>query len=331
MDRQGIKALPKAELHCHLDGSLRPETVRCFLAGLGTQIPEKELRKALRVPPDCTRLADYLKCFDIPLRCLQNERSLRQAAFDLLETASQENVRYLEVRFAPSMHKSNGLTHAQIIESVLEGLRDGQKAFSIHAGLIVCAMRHLSVEENTAMLRDARAYLGQGVCALDLAGDEASFPPREQGALFALAQKLEMPFTIHAGECGSLENVREAIELGARRIGHGIALMRDEALISLCEKKHIGIEMCPTSNFQTRAVDAWASYPLKGFLEKGLPVTVSTDNRTVSGTSLTEELEKAAEGLALEDEQLILLQRNAVETAFADDHVKHMLLKEIGG
>ncbi|MGB8451939.1 MAG: adenosine deaminase [Anaerocolumna sp.] len=282
------------------------------------------------VSEDCTSLKEYLQKFNLPLQCLQTEKGLKLAASDLLKSAAAENVKYLEVRFAPMSSITGGLNCSQVIESVLKGITEAERQWDIKASVIVCAMRHYSLEMNLLMLRCAREYLGEGVCALDLAGDELAFPTSGQRELFQLAKRLDMPFTIHSGECGSVLNVKEAMELGAKRMGHGIALKEDISLMGECRDKRIGIELCPTSNFQTKAVTGWEEYPLQQFLDEGLLTTVNTDNRTVSNTTVTKELFKLSEKLGLEKDIIQQLLQNSVEISFAADYIKHRLFKEMG-
>lgn len=170
-----------------------------------------------------------------------------------------------------------------------------------------------------AMLYHARKFVGKGVCALDLAGDESAFPTRQFRELFAKAKEWGIPFTIHSGECGSVENVREALELGAKRLGHGIALEKSAELRKMCQEKQIGIEMCPTSNLQTKAVKDLKQYPLQQFLDEGLLVSIHTDNRTVSGTTLQKEQSYFGE------EVIRQCTLNAIETAFTTEEIKNEL------
>lgn len=309
----------KVELHCHLDGSLNVDFVDEMLRSRGIVYEREELKKKLEVRPDCASLSEYLEKFDLPLLCLQTKEGLSRAAYELVRDVSKEKVRYMEVRFAPMLSVSEGLTCQEVIASVVEGLRRGQQEFGVYASAIVCAMRHHSLEQNMEMLEASREFIGKGVCALDLAGDEAAFPTSLFRELFQRAKEWEIPFTIHSGECGSVENVREAIELGAKRIGHGIALQESSELRDLCREKRIGIEMCPTSNLQTKAVSEFAKYPLKEFLREGLLVSIHTDNRTVSGTTLEKEQAYFEESII---RQCTL---NAIETAFASDEVKKEL------
>ena len=195
----------------------------------------------------------------------------------------------------------------------------GREDFGVRYGIIVCAMRSHTTEQNMEMLRCAREFLGQGVCALDLAGDESAYPTSGFRDIFWEARRLEMPYTIHSGETDSLENVREAYELQTARIGHGIALKKDRELIKRYSEKGIGVEMCPTSNFQTKAVKSWEEYPLMDFLEAGIKASINTDNRTVSGTTMTKELTKIYEQYGQDDQLIMKLLKNAAETAFDPD------------
>ena len=322
MEHINIKKMPKVELHCHLDGSMPLALVR-KLSG------DKMLTNDdLQVTDDCESLAKYLEKFTIPCQCLQSKEGLKEASYALLEDVAKENVKYIEVRYAPIFSTNEGLSLREVMESVIAGLKAGYQDFGIHANSIVCAMRHINLGTNLKMLKIARELLGEGVCALDLAGDEAAYPTQNFRELFRQASAWDMPFTIHSGETGNIANVREALNLGAKRIGHGIALRQDTELIKEYAKHGIGIEMCPTSNIQTKAIDSWDNYPLRYFLEQGLKVSVSTDNRTVSNTTLTKELEMVYASCDYDDSIIRQLQLNAIETSFASDDIKNVLLKQ---
>lgn len=304
-----IQQLPKLELHCHLDGSLTKAMVERYL---GHPVSENELT----VSKDCRSLTEYLKKFDLPLQCLQDEKGLEEGAYAFVEEAEKENVQYIEVRFAPMLSVHDSLSCGKVIEAVRTGMERARADFGVRYGIIVCAMRHHTGEQNMEMLKCARQFLGHGVCALDLAGDESMYPTSGFRDLFQEARRLEMPFTIHSGETGSVENVRTAYELHARRIGHGIALKKDPELLRLYSEAGIGVEMCPTSNFQTKAVQSWEEYPLMQFLEKGIKVSINTDNRTVSATTMTEELTRIYQQYGKDDQLIMKLLQNAAETAF---------------
>lgn len=322
MGKNKWTGFPKVELHCHLDGSLSREFVE---ERLGRPVSLRELQ----VDRDCRSLAQYLEKFDLPLACLQDEEGLRGAGYDFIKTVSEENVRYAEVRFAPSLSAHGSFTCREVIRSLLEGLERGRKDFGTEYNVIVCAMRGHTFEQNLSMLRAAREFLGQGVCAADLAGNEAAYPMADFLELFARARELGLPFTIHAGECGSAANIRDALEAGALRIGHGIAMGGQTELERLCRQKNIGIEMCPVSNLQTKAVESPGEYPLREFLDQGLKVTINTDNRTVSGSTLSGELEFVQESWGIRDQEIWQLMENAAEVSFAPDRVKEKLIRQI--
>jgi len=325
---RSLKGLPKIDLHCHLDGSMRPELVQKLLAERGQVLEFPELLEQIQAPPDCPSLAEYLGCFRLLIECLQTKEGLEQAAELLANDAALENVKYLEVRLAPSFSTMEGLKVRDVLESVQKGLLRAEERFDIRTGIIVCAMRHMPEETNIEMLREAAEFLGSGVVACDLAGDEQAYPNAEFAELFRQAARLGLPYTIHSGECGSTENIRTAVELGAGRIGHGIAMWNDRELIRICAEKRIGVELCPTSNFQTKAVRSWDEYPLRTFMREGLPVSVNTDNRTVSDTSSTAELEKVTDHYALSEEEQKQIYLWSVEMAFTDDDCKNQLVRK---
>lgn len=315
--------MKKVDLHCHLDGSLNIDFVADALKRLGVISSRPELEAKLRINSDCTSLTEYLEKFDLPLQCLQTKDNLKQAAYELVADLAKDDVIYAEIRFAPMLFTHNGLSCEEVIESVLEGMQRGEKEFDIYTQAIVCAMRHHSLGKNMKMLEEARKFVGHGVCALDLAGDESTYPTKNFRELFVKAKEWNIPFTIHAGECGSRKSIQDAIEFGASRIGHGIALTKSRNLRNICREKGIGIEMCPTSNLQTKAVENMEEYPLQQFLDEGLSVSINTDNRTVSDTTMDKEQSYFS------DEVILQCTKNAVEMAFVCDEIKKELMRKI--
>lgn len=312
--------LKKYDLHCHLDGSLSTVTIRKLAEEIGEELPEEpRLAELLQVEPNCTSLKEYLTKFELPLSCLVTKDSFRIAVRELLKDAAKENVVYMEIRFAPFLSVHEKLSAREIVEGALEGAKDGTTLYGVKCQLILCGMRHMDVSQNIELVKLAREYLGSGVCAVDLAGDEASFPVRTQTEMFRIAKAVGMPFTIHAGECGSAESIWDAIDLGAVRIGHGIAARKDPGLMQYCAEHGICFEMCPISNLQTHAVHSMEEYPLLQFLEAGIPVTVNTDNRTVSDTTITKELELVQEYYKLTYGDLEQLMKNAKAAVFDSD------------
>lgn len=234
-----LTALPKVELHCHLDGSLS----RGFIE---KRLGRKVLQSELSVSEDCRSLNEYLEKFDLPGKCIMDETGLKEAGYDVLKSMKQENVCYAEIRFAPLLSETSDMNCNKVIEALLAGLEKGKRDFGVEYGVITCAMRHHSEEENARMLRTAREYLGHGVCAADLAGAESLYPMSEFMELFKKTKALGMPFTLHAGECGNVQNILDSVEAGAGRIGHGIA-MRGHADVQKELQKKVSVLRCVRS------------------------------------------------------------------------------------
>ena len=273
MTAEELKALPKVELHCHLDGSLSHTFIE---KRLGRKVSQSELS----VSEDCRSLNEYLQKFDLPGKCIMNEAGLQEAGYDVLRSMKQENVCYAEIRFAPLLSETQDMNCNKVIEALLNGLERGKKDFGIEYGVITCAMRHHSEEENARMIRTARAYLGYGVCAADLAGAESLYPMSEFMELFKKTKALGMPFTLHAGECGSVQNILDSVEAGAGRIGHGIAMRGHADIQKELQKKGIGIEMCPISNLQTKAVESSAAQTTSANASSGTAQQTSPVKKT---------------------------------------------------
>lgn len=320
--------MPKIELHCHLDGSMNLDVTRELLQDMGETYSNEELKDMLEAPEDCQSLAEYLTRFDLPIRLIQTREGLRKSAKAVALDAAAENVKYIEVRFAPTFSTNEGLSIRDIIESVQKGLVEAETEADIKTGILVCGMRHLPMETNLAMLKEARELFGVGVVGCDIAGDEKAFSNCEFQEFFDMAKQLEMPFTIHSGECGNAENIRIAMEFGAKRVGHGIAMGRDFGLIQECARYGLGVEMCPTSNLQTKAITNFNDYPIRSFLAAGVPISINTDNRIVSATTSTREFTRVTEHFVLTEEELAKIYRDSVEMSFATDDVKHHLLQK---
>lgn len=320
--------MPKIELHCHLDGSMNLEVTKELLAEMGESYTDEQLTDMLQAPEDCPSLADYLTRFDLPIRLIQTKEGLRKSAKAVALDAASENVKYIEVRFAPTFSTNEGLSIREIIESVQKGLMEAEAQSDIKTGIIVCGMRHLDAETNLKMLREAAELYGCGVVACDLAGDEKAFPTKLFVDFFEEAKRLGIPFTIHSGETGSVENIRVAMELGAKRLGHGIAMGCDLDLIRECARNNVGVELCPSSNLQTKAVTSFVEYPLRSFMAAGVPISINTDNRIVSGTTNTREWQRVVEYFAITEQEIAKIYRDSVEMSFATDSIKHELLKK---
>lgn len=328
-----FKNVPKIELHCHLDGSLRIDTVVDLIKKENLELKNlsyDEIKSELIVPDDCKSLDDYLKRFDIPNMIMQSKENLKRIAYELIEDASLENVKYIEVRFAPLLHKNNGLSVDEIIESVLEGLREGERDFNVKSNLILSLLRHMDVESAYEVIEGGKKFIGQGVVALDLAAEERKGFAHKFVDAFKLAREYGYKVTIHAGETGFAENVSDAINLlKAERIGHGVAILKDKEVYNLVKDNDIVLEMCPKSNVQTKAVKEYSKHPIKKFLDDGLCVNLSTDNRTVSNVTLTEECNNINSIHSLTESDVKKLYINSIKGAFCTNETKEWLMAQI--
>lgn len=327
-----LKRMPKVELHLHLDGSVRPATIMEIAAQEGISLPAcdlESLTQLLMVQEDCRSLPDYLARFDLPLLCLQTEQALKRAAYEILEDAANDHVKYMEVRFAPALHTAKGLTPEQVIAAVLEGMREASRHYGVVARALVICMRNHSPQDNEQMVYAAKMFHGQGVAGVDLAGDEVHFGPGLHRHVFQLAHHLGLPVTIHAGEAAGPENIRESIQsMCAKRIGHGVQLQKDPELLELVVREGIPLEMCLTSNVQTRVVPGGASHPIRYYYDSGVKVTLNTDNTTVSNTTLTQELQKAAKLFAFTPQDIAAIMLNGLQAAFLEETEKARLRQE---
>lgn len=315
-----LEKLPKVDLHVHLDGSVRPETVRQIVREEGIpcpNLPAEALLGYMQADENCESLKDYLSTFDFVLNYLQSANALEQTAYDLVQQESIHNCKYLEVRFAPQLHRKKGLSVHDVISSVLKGLNKGEKWFGVVTRAILICLRGHSSAQNVEVVEAAADFLGKGVVAVDLAGDEAGYPPVLYRNIFLIARKKHIPITIHAGEAGGPENIRDAIRhLGAVRIGHGVRLREHPALMRRIVEKGVPLEMCPISNIQTKAVKGWDDYPIRRYFDAGIHVTVNTDNMTVSNTNITKEYAQLMERFHFSIDELIKLVSYGLNAAF---------------
>lgn len=321
-----LRRVPKIELHCHLDGSVRPETMYELLTQQGENIGIKsiqEFERLVRVEEECESLNEYLKKFSYPLKVMQSKENIERISYELLEDLSKENVKYVEIRFAPFLHMNKDLTFDEVVESVLRGMNRARKDFNILSNAILICMRHDSLDKSIKVVEYGEKYLGKGVVAVDLAGNEQDFPPEIHREAFQLAYEKGYKITIHGGETGIVENIPKSIEfLHATRIGHGIAAIKDPRVMELLKEKNIFLEMCPTSNLQTKAVNSIENYPIKTYLKEGIGVTVNTDNTTVSNTSLYKEYMLLIDKLDFTIEEILKLIDNGVEAAYISKEEK---------
>ena len=326
--KQWLAGLPKIDLHVHLDGSLRWNTV----LDLADRLPEdqrpageSELRRAI-VPPRRSTLEKYLGAFDHVVPLMQTADSLERIAYELCEDAAHEQVMYIEIRFAPLLHTIEGLKPREVVQAVLRGMAAAQTEFPIHAGLLLTGLKQEPTERSMEVAQLTAQFRGQGVVGFDLAGPERFYPPLLHRRVIEFAQSAGVPVTLHAGEGCCPEQVREAIDLGADRIGHGVYLFRDPDTEKRAASLRIPLEVCPTSNLQVADfMNDYRDHPLAGYLEAGIPVTLNTDNRLMSQIDLTHEFTCVAEAFGYDRSMMARFVTNSIDAAFAENEVKESL------
>jgi adenosine deaminase len=328
-----FEKLPKTDLHVHLDGSLRLETILELADQDGITLPGKTpeaLAKAMHLGENTGSLVEYLKAFDVTLKVLQTDQSLVRAARELAEDAAKEGVRYMEVRYSPMLHTRKGLRLTAIVEAVLEGLWQAKDKFGIESNVIVCGIRNISPESSLEMAQLAVAYKNRGLVGFDLAGAEYDHPAKHHRAAFQLVRDNNINVTIHAGEAYGPESIAQALHVcGAHRIGHGCRLREDGDLLHYVNDHRIALECCPSSNVQTGAVRDLASHPIKLYHDLGLRVTVNTDNRLITDTTVSKELWLCHTQLGMTVGEIKHMILNGFKAAFLPFHMKQAFLRRI--
>jgi len=328
-----LRALPKTDLHCHLDGSLRLKTMLELAEEQKVKLPadtEDGLAKAMKIGQRHGSLEEYLKGFEITLSVLQTDAALYRTAYELALDAAAENVRVLEVRYSPVLHLSKGLKPTVVVEAVLEGLRKAEREAGIKAGVLVCGIRNMSPEISLRLAELSVAYKGRGVLGFDLAGAEHGNPAKDHQEAFQLILNNNVNCTVHAGEAYGPPSIAQALHYcGAHRIGHGVRLREDGDLLNYVNDHRIPIECCPSSNVQTGAVTDMASHPFKFYLDFGLRVTLNTDNRLITDTTVTKELSLMAKhfGLTVKDIRNVLV--GGFKSAFLTFHDRAQLVRKV--
>ena len=335
LTRDTVLAWPKAELHCHLDGSLRLGTMLDLARAadrmdlLPSDSEEGLAAELMKVDASAT-LEEYLAWFGYSIPLMQTREALHRIAYELAEDAARENVRYLEVRYGPILHTEQGLTMWQVNDAVLAGLADAERDHGIKTGVIVCGLRDRFESASLAQAELAASYRGRGVLGFDLAGGERGNPAETHGSAFYLARKELLNVTVHAGESFGPASIRQALfKCGAHRIGHGVTLGQDPDLLRYVVDRQIPLEVCPTSNVQTHVVASYEAHPVAEYVRAGVPVTINTDNRLFSRTTMTDELWLAHTRCGIPAEALREIVLNGFRHAFLPHRAKQALLAEV--
>lgn len=331
MTQAVLKELAKAELHCHLDGSLSLPAIRKLANMADIILPnsDKELRKYVIAPAQTESLVDYLKTFEFIRPLLQTKEALRFAAYDVARQAALENVIYIEIRFAPELSMDKGLTASDTVFAVLEGLADAQKEFNIVARALVCGMRQSSHKTTKEIIKHIVDLAPKGLVGFDFAGDEFSYPTDSLVDLIQEVKRSGYPMTLHAGECGCAKHIADSLNLGIKSMGHVTALTGQRALIKRFVEEDAVAEMCLTSNLQTKAASSIQSFPYQELYDAGGKITINTDNRTVSDTNLTKEYSLFVTYFGTKIEDFLVFNQNAVKASFTSDSEKDTLLHKL--
>jgi len=330
--KEAIRLLPKTDLHCHLDGSLRPETVLDIANEERIDIGATDigtLRKKLVCGEKVTDLPQFLQAFDITCAVLQSKKAIERVAFELAEDAFLEGVRYIEVRYSPILMMNKGLTMDEAIHAVYLGLQRAQKKYTIRATQIICALRVLDPKVSFELAQAAIRNKKYDVVGFDLAHAEKGNLPSVHAAAFRAARQAGLHATVHAGEAAGPDSILDAINsCKAERLGHGLTLHEDRGLEERVKRENITVECCPSSNVQISLIREFQNHPIKGYLQRGVPATLNTDNRLLTGITVSDEYARAYEHLQLSWSQLVTLAENGFKAAFVNEAEKKNLLDE---
>ena len=329
LTRELLARLPKAELHVHLDGSLRPATMLELARAARVELPVREAGALRRwmVVDHARDLEEFLQRFELTIQLLQTPEAIERVAYEMVEDAAADHLRLLEVRYCPRLSTRHGLTMDEVLAAERRGLERGERDFGVRTGIINCALRHDPPEASLAIAEASLRWRGRGVVAFDLAGGEAGRPPGRHREAFDAAALGGLHVTVHAGEAAGPESIREALTLcHAERIGHGTRLHEDPALEDYVRDRRVPLEVNLTSNLQTRVVARAADHPVRRYLDRGIAVTLCTDSWLMCGVSLTDEYDLARRELGLTREEVDRMLLQGFAAAFLPWPEKERLL-----
>lgn len=333
ISRHLVERLPKTDLHCHFDGSLRIDTVIDLAKKNDVKLVSHErehLMEKMRYGRVRSSLLEYLQGFDPLVAVLQEDEDIERAFFEVCEDAKDENVWHLELRYCPYLHIKKGLSPHEVVKACLRAQERAERELNISVRQILCGLKHDGSEKTLEVAKLAAFFKESGVVGFDLAGPEVDFPIKEHLPAIHWAKKNHLFITIHAGENSGPQNIYEAIHDGhAQRIGHGTSLLKDKELLRYVVEHGIGIESCPISNWHTGSVTSLDEHPLRELLKSGVMVSINTDNRLCSDTTITEEIMAMVENLDLTTDELYQLQKNGFSSAFLPHGLKKQLLADL--
>ena len=315
-----LQRMPKAELHLHLDGSLRPATALELARqrGLDEGMDLAAMAARLQAPAKCKDQAELLAAFDLPIAIMQDTEALYRTAYELIEDVATDVTRYCEVKWGPLLHVMTGLDLAEGIAAVAKGTNDAAAATGVTARLVAVALRSHPPDANAVMARAAAEFIDRGLTGFDLAGPEAEFPdPRAHARAFDIAREAGLGITLHAGEWGGAAQVKRSLDaVSPSRIAHGATCDEDPALMAELRARNVTLDICPTSNVQANDFPTLADVPLRRLIDAGVPVTLSTDDRTVSDLTLVREYGRAIDFMGVSLVELWRMNMHALRVAF---------------
>ena len=331
--KEHIQAIPKAELHCHLDGSLRISTILELAENQGVRLPannEKDLADLLCGHDKINNLEEYLQRFEITLSVMQTAESLQRCTYELIEDAASENIRYIEIRYSPILHTEGSMTMNETVEAVRNGIERGKRDFGTDSGIIICGIRDISSKISLQLAEVAVAFKDKGVVGFDLAGAEENFPAKKHKDAFYLIQNNNINSTIHAGEAYGPESIHQAIHYcSANRIGHGTRLYEDRDLMNYVNNHRIAMEICLSSNIHIGSVESLQHHPFKMYFDNNLRVTLNTDNRLISNTTLTDEYLLAIDTFQLNYENICTIVINGFKSTFLPHNERREMINSV--
>lgn len=330
-------SFPKIELHLHLDGSFRMETIWRLAQEKNIPMPASSLEEYKAFIHRCSNadsVNEYLKMFEAPLQVMQDVDTLVRITFELIEDLANQGIRYAEIRFAPQLHTKQGLSQEEVLKAILEGRRQALEHYPmIKIGIITCMMSlglpSLNELENLETIELCRSYLGKGVVALDLAGAEGIVPLNHFQPLFNKAKEYNLPCTCHAGDSQAIDSIWDAFQFGVRRIGHGHHLLDDLEACQVAKEKDILLEICPTSNIQCKTVSSYQNHPMKALFDLGVPISINTDNMTLANVNLDQEYDHCLQEMGFTIRDIIQMNLQAIHHAFLSEEEKQNIIQEL--
>ena len=321
-----FQALPKIELHLHLDCSLSYNVVHTINPAISLEAFQRDFI----APPRCTNLVDFLTRASHAVALMQTTEQLRLVTLDLFEQLRSDTHYYVEIRFAPFLHTDKGLDVEQIVATVNEATEQGCQETGIEARLILCTLRHYSTEQSLQTAQLVERFQGTRVAALDIAGDEAGFPITAHIPAFNFAIEHGLARTAHSGEASGPQSVWETLKhFQPARIGHGARSSEDPALLAHLKQEKIHLELCPSSNLQTNMYATYADHPINQLYHDGLSLGINTDSRTITNLSLTQEYERLHTTFGWDKQQFLDCNLNALQASFLPDMLKQQIAEQL--